>query len=326
MVAKAYGLPSCQFIQDVSFWGETWRWHISTKDGQNYFFKEKAYYLTRDAFCLQQQLHAFLYDNGGPVVRLCKTTGGDEYLALDGRLFALQEYHHASHPNPANKADIEMLGKTLSLFHMRAQHFHPDHRIPFRDWSLPHLRGDYFPETWQEIMHYTHHLNRLYRYIGDTDFSALSRLRDWITHHSHTLKMLVVPMTWIHGDANCFNCLGNSQIGMVLVDVDNAHWGYRLSDVALAAASVGMIYQLTETDTPVLYQTLRTEYIDALLKGVREIFPFTEAEQRYWPIFLGLGMIRVLINYTDLYMSNRNLARDLKLFTEQTIAMLAKLL
>lgn len=325
VVAEMYGLPVCQLLQDLALWGETWRWHISMKDGKHYFLKEKADFLTEEAFVLQQHLHAFTYENGGPVVKLYETTQGTWYLTIDGRLFTLQEYCPVGHPDPTNRADIEELGKTLSRFHKRAESFRPGHLANQGDWSLQKLRANYFPEIWQEITSYTYHLDRLYQHVGYTDCSALLWLRGWITRQGHALNTLTFSTTWIHGDINCFNCLGNSQMGMVLIDTDSFHWGYRLSDVALAAASVGMIYQLAETDEPTLYQTLRTEYIHALLRGVEEIFPFTEVERQCWPIFLGFGMVRALIDYTELYVTNKHLSRDLKVFVERTIAMLSTL-
>lgn len=292
-VTHLYGLEQGVLVEELGLWGMNCRWRIQAADGQQYFLKEKPAYVADHEFGIHVRLHEFIQSRSGPVVRLLSTVSGEPFFVWRGRLFELQEYTVGRHLSPTSESDLRTLGWTTAGFHVLSASFKHDRAM---EQQLTFT----YTDTWQGIYAYTRHLDRAYQTLCCANASSVDWIRQWIASNGRMIDYASLSKTWLHGDVSCFNSLIVEDTRVRLVDLDNAHFGHRLMEIAAAIATVGAICQPVEQVQAHIYEGFQHLYADSLLQGLTALAPFTKSERDHWHIFLGLGIVRTFISWFNL--------------------------
>jgi len=190
------------------------------------------------------------------------------------------------------------------------------------NWNFPQNRPFTCPERWPEILEYVNHVDRALMELYKHGSHALSWLRDWIRRHGNSIEQHELPEQFIHGDVDCFNCIVDSLGNSVLVDLDDAHWGYRITDIASSAAIVGGII-LPSEDVPARVDgNWRWDNIEQVLVGFENHSHLTDIERACFNDFLGLNLVRSFVSCLNLDDPSIRPQKDLPSQVDALIAML----
>jgi len=85
-----------------------------------------------------------------------------------------------------------------------------------------------------------------------------------------------------------------------LVDLDEAHWGYRITDITYAAAIVGGMLFFREDVRAHISSSWQWTKIKQVLNGFDRHIPLTDVERACFNDLLGLNLIRCFVGGLDL--------------------------
>lgn len=318
-----YGLPELNTPQDLGLWGTHLRLRFETSDGRRLFLKEKPPYLSDDEFKCQLLLHAHIEHRHGPVAPLLASTTGAVVFSWHGHQFRLSEWARGRHLSSLNANDQTALGQTVARFHKAALDFSSEH---CGDWTFPRNRGLVSPERWPEILEYTRFVDHALRTLQADCSMTMAWIRDWVRRHGVAIEHCKLPEQFIHGDVDCFNCIETENGDLLLVDLDESRWGYRLTDIAHAAAMTGGMLISTEDAPAVIRRHWQWRSIERLLSGFSKHTPLTMIERNLFNDSLGLSLIRCFVGGLDLdEPSCATITKELPSHLEALVAMLRAL-
>jgi Ser/Thr protein kinase RdoA (MazF antagonist) len=231
-IADAYGLVSLVPLESRATWGGHLRGRLQDKQGHVYLIKERSPELTPELFEAHLKLHRHVESFGGPVAHLIPSSGGATHVTIDNRQFELQAFCAGSSGHLA-VGEVRSAGRALARFLGIASTFGA---WPVGDWSVPRDRSSRLPDRWEWIVPYLRHLA-----VDPVSGSLVSELVSAIISAQHAPDSWhSLPAQMIHGDVHPVNFVASGD-STILVDLDEARFGYRLWDIAHAAAAIGCI-------------------------------------------------------------------------------------
>lgn len=300
VVCSQYGFTDFTISQELGLWGSHIRWQLRSPKGQLFLLKEKPPYISDDEFESQLCLHHHIQRQNGPVVQLLITMTNELSLVWANRHLALLTWVEGRHLYPQQLEDNVELGGVIARFQDAAKSFESN----TGNWELPHNRHWTAPERWTHILAYTEYVRQALQEIEEKEKAvALHQIQDWIIRQGTILDAQELPEQFIHADADCFNCI-QGHGDTYIVDLDEVHWGYRVTDLAYAAAYVGGMHHVREDARGHIATVWQWEKIQGVLQGFGKHSSLTEVERANFHRFLGLNLIRAFISSLDLDTTN----------------------
>jgi Ser/Thr protein kinase RdoA (MazF antagonist) len=271
---------------------------LRAADGRILFLKEKPYYLYDDEFEFHLRLHCHVQQQNGPVVPLLVSASGGMVFLWEGRQFKLLEWMPGRHLCPSQPTELLELGSLIARFQIAALDFKSEYA---GDWGFPRNRSFFCPERWAEILEYTKYIHYAFTALQKPEPRALSWIRDWVMRHGTSIEWQDLPQQFTHGDADYFNSVKGTTGDLALVDLDDAHWGYRIIDLTCAAAVVGGMLPTSEEDAYALASGgWQWQRIEILVSGFERLSCLTDVESSCFKSLLGLSLVRLLVGGLDL--------------------------
>lgn len=302
-VQSVYGLGRCSVVRRVVTWGSNRRLQLCDSDGTNYFLKEKPYYLASDEFDFHLRLQNYIWQQNGPVVAIIPTLNGCRSFCWKDRTFELQEWFEGGRELDFRQPDYHReLGSLISRFLIAAAGFKD---VQEGDWRFPQSRSEVVPETSGEVEKYARHIDEKLIRLGRQNVRAMFELRAKIKGYGASLESTEIPQQFIHGDPCGSNCLSSNSLRgnngtSVLIDLDCAHWGYRLSDVGMALAVLAGMKPQEGSPKYITREKWDLNGIGAFLDGFNNESPLLSLEVGHLKSFLGLNMVRACVSCLQL--------------------------
>jgi Ser/Thr protein kinase RdoA (MazF antagonist) len=140
---------------------------------------------------------------------------------------------------------------------------------------------------------------------------AIREIRDTIASLATRHEWESLPRQWLHGDPSPENCINDASRGLCLIDLDDAHWGYRLWDVARAAAEVGAILPRLRARTSRFRDHCDQVLASELIIGFTEVVTLSDPERRACTASVALAAVALGVELMDLSPNQRHVAREL---------------
>jgi Ser/Thr protein kinase RdoA (MazF antagonist) len=278
------------------------------------FLKEKPKYITYNHFILHLRLHEYVKRRQGPIASILRATNGQLWFRLDGRIFELQEWVEGKSPIPPSLSDSSKIGGLLGHFQNSVKEFKSERHS---NWRFPTNRSLICPERWFEIANYTKFLNNALSKSENQDAGLTEGIQRFVEEQGRSIEWTKLPRQFIYGDFDCLNCLKNSMGRMVLVDLDLVHWGYRMSDIAFAAAVIcGMEY--SRSSGYHIRKKWQSDMERRLLSGYEEHVPMSNYEKQCLGKLFALNLVRAFVSCLDLDCVDPKIPSD---FLEQIYAL-----
>ncbi|ARU60383.1 hypothetical protein CBW65_04360 [Tumebacillus avium] len=309
-IATFYDLTPKRFVQALGRWGSSYRWVLETDDERLIFLKERPYYQSHAEAPFHRALHHHVFTQGGPVTKLHLTQ--DESYSFNnaaGRDFEVQDWHNGTHLSPNDWTDLYDLGKVIAQFGEAAKRFD----VNRGNWSFPESRNVYHAERLNMIKRFSvPFLRKGYAGLGLDGEKWIEKIVDRLERADSTVEWEKLPQQFLHGDAHVNNCVRLPDGRVLIVDLDDARWGYRLTDLAWACSISSGIMWDTEHSQPRIANELNVEKIKKIVRGYEEIAPLQDAELAALPYLLSMNLVLAFINCTGLDEEDVPPAKDLQ--------------
>jgi Ser/Thr protein kinase RdoA (MazF antagonist) len=178
------------------------------------------------------------------------------------------------------------LGRLAAEFDKLARDYQSTHQ---GDWQFPRYRHSYFPDRslsdWKQVMERIG--GRLWSAKRETN--EISRWLDGHLEPSHTKSWEEIPQQFLHGDIDYDNAKRNSSRS-VLLDLENARWGYRLTEIARACAVIGS-FDRGSAGQIVMRRELDSGNVRSFIRGYDSVSRLTETENLLLSDFIGLNLV-----------------------------------
>ncbi|WP_077296770.1 SDR family NAD(P)-dependent oxidoreductase [Virgibacillus pantothenticus] len=293
LIEDSYNLKLNNNIRKLGRWGDSIRWVI---DGENkkFFLKEKPYYLDDTEYSFHRKLQSYLYNNGGPVVNIHSTV--DQNLELkteSAKVYELQEWIEGRTLSSNSLEDLEDMGVSLSEFSLLSEGFYSHYE---NDWTSPKCRSIYFPTKRSDYIKKMDVIKNNLEKVNTINSRQFEYILSWINNAFAKVNWRELPQSYIHGDAHLYNCIRNNENKVLLVDLDDARWDYRITDLAWCCSISGCIKWDKEYSVPRINSRINVKNIQHIIRGYSKNIKLTTPEIQFFPFVLGLNLILSFIN------------------------------
>jgi Ser/Thr protein kinase RdoA (MazF antagonist) len=291
-VLQRFGITIRSITSHLTRWDKVIRLRLVGMDGKEYFLKEKAPYVSKTEYDFHPSFHRFLYEKGAPVVPIMNTTTGEPYTRVDGRLFDLYEWVPGHRLRRTSTDDMRQLARCVASFHKVALKY----RGPREgDWRFPSfaikIRPGETQRVWRRVLE---NIEIALTRIGKDSSMDVARIRSWLNEHATDAKLPGLPTQFLHGDIYYANCLRLNDGGVILCDFEDAHWGYRLSEIAYTLAKTCAFSSEGHGRESHVNPRFSWSTARVFLTDYGASNPLTKQETRWLSTFIGLNIIRIL--------------------------------
>ncbi|WP_170875176.1 phosphotransferase [Virgibacillus pantothenticus] len=290
-IEQGYQIEVESILHKLGRWGESVRWLINGKTNK-FLLKEKPYYLDEEDFAFQRKLQEFLYQKGGPVARIVRT-GNDKLEAKtpSGRTFELQYWIEGQRLSPSNKNDLIDIGSSIALFAILTRGFNSSRN----NWELPKCRPIHFPINKSDFIKKMELIKDSLTELNINNLEHYAATLRWVESAYANINWGFLPESYIHGDAHLFNAVRDEYNKVILVDLDDSRWDYRITDLVWCCSISSCIQWDIEYSEPRINSDINLKNIHYLLVGYNKVTELTEEELNSFPNLLGLNLIMSFI-------------------------------
>ncbi|WAA08819.1 phosphotransferase enzyme family protein [Fervidibacillus albus] len=268
--------------------GERVRWILEADSGEKYFLKEKPYYLKPKKFLSILPFYLTFPKSSVQTPPICLTVDNDFHIEVDGRYFFLLQWINGASLNPKNKNDLIELGELAAKIHSSSIE-------QKRNWNYPECRLTHFPDVRPAGIDKMVQILTSYGYENKVLSNLVWEWRLLLQKEERNVWWEELPAAWIHGDLHHFNILRDSSGNLVLIDLDDVHWGYRLADIAWAIV-ICLAWEWPSLDTtPFLKESLSQEELQYILQGYEKVTSLTEVEKYALHYFVIAMLVKSVI-------------------------------
>lgn len=234
--------------------------HLRVEAADGTFFLRRSYRSkAREELRFQLDLLRTLNERGHPVPLPVLTSGGDDHVELDERLWVLTKAIDGSPYDEQSPAHLRAFGHTVARYHQLVD-------------DLPAGAGE--PPLLGELRQRAAEVT--------VDPAVSGRAAEVVAKLDALLPDL--PRVVVHGGARRGSMLFSGPEVVGVLDFDSAHPDVRVLDIAVAAHDVGKVYtQKGAVDHKVALDLSR---VAGLLEAYREIGIITPAEEAALPLLM----------------------------------------
>lgn len=264
-------------------------------------------YLSAAEFTMHNRFHFHIAANGGPVVEPIALGGEAILTADDGRLAEIQAFFDGRAPDPMSDADLGLAGAVLAAFQRAAagfveptEHLQPRARFEKCDFYRTIAVHAGLPAS-----------------LVDALYLRLDRARDEVSDQRRSMTTEpCLQQTTLHGDVALDNILIGPGERAVLIDLDDAHLGPPIADIAwLVALTAGYRSVPGVADGYEALEAWDREAMSAVIAGYA---PDAEDRAVLRRVIAPWLVASLVCGFTDCFLAT-GAAIDVKLVTESCI-------
>lgn len=264
------------------------KWILKDVSGNKYFLKEKPYYLNNSEFAATFPFYSLLTIKGIRTPIVLATLNGSLSIEVNNRIFILLKWVEGISFSSRDERDLVELGLINASLHIINNEIQGN-------WESPECRLIHFIDVRPDAIGKMCGLLNSY----DPNHLLLNQITNefklWLQEKEKVVHWNDLPTSWLHGDLHSFNVIRKPDGETVLLDLDDIHWGYRLSDITWTIAICCFWDWKSMTSPPRLRTSFDQQAARSLLRGYEQASPLTNFERKALPYFLGAMLIKSLI-------------------------------
>ncbi|EML6324643.1 phosphotransferase [Bacillus cereus] len=291
------------------------KWILEDEYGKKYFLKEKPYYLNNEEFKNTIEFHSILRSKGIHTPYILKNKSENRIFKFANRMFVIYEWVEGNTLSPKNSNDLTALGMQLAIFHKLKLNKQGS-------WNSPLCRYLHFLDIRKKDM------NEIFKILNsfgpdDAELSTLiNELQRWISFNEKTIDWDKLEKSWLHGDPHLFNFIKKINGEMVFIDLDDMHWGYRLSDLIWAITICCIWDWDTVNANPIIRESINSEVLSKIIDSYEQVSGLNEMEKKAIPYFLVAMIIKSVVCIKGLIRNSKNLASKDVIYYLQRVKLL----